>query len=106
MTTPTLPSADRALKHLGANISKARRRRRWTCQDFADQMGVSLSTASRLERGEGGVALHTLIRAAQVLGMLHDFNRVFDADRDVMGHLLRDQLLPKRVRHASTGVRT
>lgn len=105
MTTPTLPSADRALKHLGTNVSKARRRRRWTCQDFADQMGVSLSTARRLEKGEGGLALHTLIRAVQVLGMLDDFNRLFDADRDAMGHLLRDQLLPQRVRHASTGVR-
>ena len=93
MTTPTLPSADRALKYLGANVSKARRRRRWTRQDFADQMGVSLSTASRLEKGEGGVALHTLIRAVQVLGMLQDFSRLFDADRDAMGHLLRDQLL-------------
>lgn len=105
MTTPTLPSADRALKHVGANISKARRRRRWTRQDFADQMGVSLSTASRLEKDGGGVALHTLIRALQVLGMLEDFIRLFDADRDAMGHLLRDQLLPKRVRHASKGVR-
>jgi transcriptional regulator with XRE-family HTH domain len=105
MTTPTLPSAERALKYLGINVSKARRRRRWTCQDFADQMGVSLSTARRLEKGEGGVALHTLIRAVQVLGMLEDFNRLLDADRDAMGHLLRDQLLPQRVRHASTGLR-
>jgi transcriptional regulator with XRE-family HTH domain len=105
MTTPTLPSADRALKHLGANVSKARRRRRWTCQDFADQMGVSLSTARRLEKGEGGVAVYTLIRAVQVLGALEDFNRLLDADRDAMGHLLRDQLLPQRVRHASRGVR-
>ncbi len=105
MKTPTLPSVDRTLKHVGANISKARRRRRWTCQDFADQVGVSLSTATRLEKGDGGVAFQTLIRALQVLGMLEDFIRLLDADRDAMGHLLRDQLLPKRVRHASTGVR-
>lgn len=94
----------RALKRLGTNISKARLRRRMTRRDFADQMGVSLSTARRLEEGALGVALQTLASGLRVLGKLDEFNRLLDPDRDTIGHVVQDEHLLKRGHRSSAGV--
>lgn len=104
MNSSVVLPLQRALERLGTNISKARRRRRWSQRDFAEQMGVSLSTTRRLEQGESGVALHTLMSGLQVLGMLDEFDRLLDADRDTIGHVVQDEHLPKRVRQSSAGV--
>lgn len=97
------PRVQRALKRMGINISKARRRRRMTRLDLAEQMGVSLSTARRLEEGESGIAVHTLVSSLQVLGMLDEFNRLLDTDRDTIGHAVQDEHLPKRGSRSSAG---
>lgn len=101
--TPNVPlPIDRALKLMGTNITKCRQRRRLTRREFAQQMGVSLSTAQRLEKGERGVALSVMVCAMEALGMLSVFNQLFDPASDDLGHMVQDLRLPKRVRHASS----
>lgn len=98
MHTITLLPIQRSLKRLGQNISKVRRRRHWTRKDLATQMGVSLSTAARLEKGEAGVGLQTLISALLALNLLDEFNVLLEAHRDAVGLTVQDENLPKRVR--------
>ena len=64
--TATLPlPVARSLKRLGANISKARRRREVDQATFAALMGISLASLKRLEAGRPGIGLHTFVRALQ-----------------------------------------
>ena len=95
--TLSLPTR-RALSRLGRDISQARRRHRLSCADLAAQMGVSLSTVRRLERGAPGVALHALLDALRVLGLLGDFSALFETRNDAIGLIVQDEHLPKRVR--------
>ena len=91
---------DRALKKLGANIRQARLRRCLTRQEFAEHMGVSCSTAQRLENGEPGVALYTMLSCLQALQLLDDFNRLLDPAQDTVGLVAQEAYLPKRGRRA------
>lgn len=95
------PSIERALKNLGGNIRKARLRRRWTRQDFAEQTGVSLSTARRLESGKPGVALNALLSSLQVLGLLDEFSRLLAPEKDAIGLVVHEAHLPKRGRRST-----
>lgn len=90
--------AQRALKRLGLNISKARRRHHLSRNDLAAQMGVSESSVARLEKGEPGVALQTLISALLVLHLLDDFMALLEPAQDTVGLLIQEELLPQRVR--------
>lgn len=98
MHTTTLLPIQRSLKRLGQNISKARRRRHWMRKDLATQMGVSVSTTARLEKGEPGVGLQTLISALLALNLLDEFNALLETPRDTVGLTVQDEHLPKRVR--------
>ncbi len=42
---------------LGARISTARLRRRWSTEELATRAGVEIRTISRLEEGDSGVGL-------------------------------------------------
>ncbi|WP_066271787.1 helix-turn-helix transcriptional regulator [Hydrogenophaga palleronii] len=99
MNLSNLP-VDRALKKLGANIRQARLRRGQTRQEFAEHMGVSCITAQRLENGEPGVALYTMLRCLQALQLLDDFNRLLDPAQDTVGLVAQETYLPKRGRRA------
>lgn len=88
----------RAIAKLGADISKARRRRRLTRVSLAERSGVSEATLKRLEKGDGRVALESLARALQVLGELGQLERLLDSSTDELGLALMDEQLPKRVR--------
>lgn len=89
---------ERALYRLGRDISTARRMRRLSQEDLAQRIGTSLSTVRRMEDGYPGTALHTFLRALQVLGRLEAVVKVMAMENDVLGmELVRDQL-PQRVR--------
>lgn len=98
MTFSTRLPIDRALKRLGIQISQARRRRRWSQQDMAEQMGVSLSTVRRMERGHPGTALQHLMNVLFVLGQLDRFAALLEAPQDTIGMLSQDENLPRRIR--------
>ncbi|WP_342133376.1 helix-turn-helix domain-containing protein [Hydrogenophaga sp. OTU3427] len=98
---PTLP-IERALGHLGAKISRARRRRRLSQADMAEQIGASESTIRRLEKGESGIALQHLIGVFCALGELGSFNALLDTPNDAIGLMLQDEQLPQRIRRRAS----
>lgn len=68
---------------------------------FAQRMGVSRDTLSRLEKGDSTIALGTYARALRVLGLDLDLEVI--ARDDELGRKLQDlQLPPPRTRGART----
>ena len=92
------PSARRALRSLGSDIRIARKKRRMPVADFAQRMGVSQGTLTRLERGEPGVSIGVLAMALTALGELGRLEEVLDVSRDDTGLLLDVTSLPQRIR--------
>jgi len=89
--------AQRALEALGANIKTSRLKRRISVKDFADRIGASESTVSRLEKGDGGVSISTLAMACLVLGEIDRITNFLDAGTDNLGLVLEKEALPKRI---------
>jgi transcriptional regulator with XRE-family HTH domain len=53
----------------GLSMRALRRRRRWTQQRLADEVGVSRSVVARIEQGHGDrVTVRTLVSVAAALG--------------------------------------
>lgn len=90
-------NARRALEALGANIKTARLKRRISVKGFAERVGVSESTVTRLEKGDDGVSIGTLAMACLVLGELERISDFLDAGSDDTGLLLDREALPKRI---------
>ncbi|WP_103035570.1 helix-turn-helix domain-containing protein [Castellaniella caeni] len=88
----------RALRRLGQDISTARRMRRLSQESLAQRIGTSLSTVRRMEDGYPGTALHTFLRALQVLGRLDAVLKAMAMENDVLGMELMREQLPQRVR--------
>jgi transcriptional regulator with XRE-family HTH domain len=105
MTQTVSPSTVRVLKRLGSHISLARRRRRWSQKDMAEQIGASVSTVRRLESGDPGIALQHLVGVMVAFGEMDQLNNLLDTSRDTVGLLLQDGELPKRVRARSSNER-
>jgi transcriptional regulator with XRE-family HTH domain len=87
-----------ALLRLGEDLSRARRRRRISRASLAERSGVSEATLKRLEKGDGRVALESVARALQVLGMLDRLERLLDSATDDLGLMLSNEQLPQRIR--------
>ncbi len=97
-------SARRGLRALGANIKTARLKRRISVKGFAERVGVSESTITRLEKGDDGVSIGTLAMACLVLGEIDRISDLLDAGSDDTGLLLDREALPKRIdRKRTTG---
>ena len=91
------PSLKKQLTALGERLRNARLRRRITMVLFAQRLGVSRVTLSRLERGDPTVALGTYARALRILGLDRDLDAI--ARDDELGRKLQDlQLSPPRAR--------
>lgn len=65
-TTPQTRDAARAL---GAQVTAARRARRWTAARLAEQAGINLRTLRKVERGDPSVALGTAFDVAVLVGV-------------------------------------
>ena len=98
MGTPLPLPVERTLKHLGASISFARRRRRWSQAMLAERIGASLATVRRMEEGHPGTALQHLARVLHVFGDLAKLDALLDTANDAVGLALADEALPRRVR--------
>lgn len=72
--------------------------RRLSQEDLAQRIGTSLSTVRRMEDGYPGTALHTFLRALQVLGRLEAVVKVMAMENDALGMELVREQLPQRVR--------
>ncbi len=72
--------------------------RRLSQESLAQRIGTSLSTVRRMEDGYPGTALHTFLRALQVLGRLDAVLKAMAMENDVLGMELMREQLPQRVR--------
>ena len=88
-----LPTADRIIKALGANIKLARRRRRLSSKLVAERADISRSTLWLVEKGDPGVAMGTYLQVLFVLGLEKDFDKI--AADDEFGRRLQDAGLIK-----------
>jgi transcriptional regulator with XRE-family HTH domain len=90
-TTPSLPAVRRALAELGANVRRARLRRRYTAALVAERAGMSRPTLRAVERGDDGVSLGALANVLHSLGLDEDLRLV--ARDDELGRKLQDAAL-------------
>lgn len=97
--------AKSALERLGLDIRRARLRRGMAVSDLAARAGASPSTLARLERGEAGVAVGTLVDVLVVLGLADKLGDLFDIRNDNLGLALTEERLPRRGRTFATIVR-
>jgi transcriptional regulator with XRE-family HTH domain len=101
MAKPLTPSVARALRSLGRDLRIARKKRLMPMVDFAERMGVSLGTLTRLEKGEPGVSLGAFAMALLALGELRRLDELLDVSRDDTGLLLDVAALPQRIRRSN-----
>lgn len=86
--TDLLPSQERILHELGENLRLARLRRDLSTVRLAERAGVARMTLIRLERGDSGASLGSLLKVLFVLGLEKDLLAV--AKDDAMGRRLQD----------------
>jgi len=95
------PSVEKQMRALGERLKLARLRRELSTILFAERLGISRDTLSRLEKGDPNIALGTYMRALRVLGLDKDMDAV--ASDDELGRKLQDLKLPgQRTARAKT----
>jgi transcriptional regulator with XRE-family HTH domain len=99
-------SACAELRSLGENISIARKRRRMTIKRLAEAASVAPETIRRLEKGEPGVSVGTLVMVLLVLGESGRLGNVLTPPTDDIGMILSVHDLPKRVREKGKKTKT
>ncbi|RKE39753.1 helix-turn-helix protein [Paraburkholderia sp. BL23I1N1] len=88
----SFPSVEKQMRALGERLKLARLRRELSTVLFAERLGISRDTLSRLEKGDPNIALGTYMRALRVLGLDKDMDAV--ARDDELGRKLQDLKLP------------
>lgn len=63
------PEAAEALRLLATSVRAARLRRGWTVGELAERAGVSRPTMMKVEHGDPGVAVGTVLEAAVLVGV-------------------------------------
>jgi transcriptional regulator with XRE-family HTH domain len=95
LSPPLTPRLNRILGGLGGRIRLARLRRKHSAETVAQRAGITRKTLSRVERGDGAVALGIYSRVLQALRLDQDLNSI--AADDVLGRKLQDAgIEPKR----------
>lgn len=83
---------------LGERVRVARLRRRLSMDDLAKACGIGRRTLYRIENGEPGVALGSMLAVLWKLGLLDTVRAVADPDGDEHGKVLEAARRPQRVR--------
>jgi len=86
------------LKELGEHLRTARVRRHMSTEDLAQACGIGRRTLYRIENGEPGIALGTLMSVLWALGLLDTIRSVANPDTDDHGKILEAASRPQRVR--------
>lgn len=97
--TPTL-AARQAIRRIGADLRKARLRRRLPMEVVASRAFVSRGTLARVEQGDPAVSFGIYASVMQALGLIGPLGELV-AD-DPVGADLENEQLPKRVRTRKT----
>jgi len=94
--------APRAIRYASDRISEYisvwRRLRGLTQAQLADRSGVGRATVARLESGDGGASLDSLLKILRALGVLEPVLRALDPYESDIGRLRANEKLPKRIR--------
>lgn len=88
----------RAAHDLGDHIASWRKLRGLTQAQLADRAGISEATLRRLEHGDPGVALGTVLATLRAVGVLDTVIAAADPYSTDVGRLRSGERLPQRVR--------
>lgn len=86
---------------LGERIRTARLRRQLSTDELARACGLGRRTLYRIESGEPGVAMGSVLAVLWKLGLLNTMLAVADPDDDEHGKILEAARRPQRVRAAA-----
>lgn len=102
MATPHTPTlgARRAIRKIGADLRKARLRRRLPMEVVATRAFVSRGTLARVEQGDAAVSFGIYASVMQALGLIGPLSDLVADDQ--VGEDLESERLPKRVRTRKT----
>ncbi len=89
--TLLFPMQEKIIKQLGENIKLARLRRYYSMAQVSERAGISRSTLSKLESGNPGVTLDTLVKVMFILGLQDEVASI--AALDTMGRNIQDARL-------------
>lgn len=70
---------------------------------MAERAGFSRITLSKIEKGDSGASVGAYVSALFVLGMLDRLQDIADARHDLIGLILEEERLPKRIRIPKIG---
>lgn len=88
----------RATRGLAEDIAAWRKLRGLTQKQLADRAGITRATLGRLEKGDSGVTLESLLRVLRALGIIENLTRALDPYESDVGRLRSGEELPTRVR--------
>lgn len=94
------PIIKRIVKKLGEDVRVARLRRRWSQKDLAVKTGVSVGTVQRVEAGDPGVGIGTIVTMFYMFGCQQQIEDALDPTRDELGLSADFFHLPMRIRSA------
>ena len=95
-TTILFPQSKAILRQFDENLKLARLRRNITAKLEAERVGISISTLTKIERGDPTVSLGSYMQVLVTLNMANDILKV--ASDDTLGRTLQDLNLPVRAR--------
>ena len=95
-TTILFPKTVSMLKIFGENLRLARLRRNISSKLEAERAGISVSTLTKIEKGEPTVSLGSYVQVLVTLNLSEDILKV--AADDELGRRLQDLNLPVRAR--------
>lgn len=98
ITKPLPVDVEQSVRRLGEHIRTARLRRQLSTEELAQACGIGRRTLYRIENGEPGVAVGTLLAVLWKLGLLDTVRAVADPDTDEHGKILEAARRPQRVR--------
>ena len=75
-TVALLPSTQRALEKVGANIKRARLRRNIRAEFLAERAGISVDTLSAIEKGVSTVSIGAYAAVLAVLNLDNDLEMI------------------------------
>ena len=98
MVRPTPVRIQQAAAEIGQQLAAWRKLRGLTAAEVAQRAGIARSTLSKIESGNSGVSFESVLRVAQVLGILESVVLSTDPYETDLGRARADETLPKRVR--------
>ncbi len=89
----------RAAADIGTQLAAWRRMENLTAVQVAERANISRDTLRRLEHGDPGVSLETVLGVVRALGALDRLVDALDPYQTDLGRARASTALPKRVRH-------